>query len=546
MPNVQELRLPADERLDSWKAIAAHLDRDIRTVQRWEKTEGLPVHRHQHDKQGSVYAFRTELDAWREGRKVPPADGPGEDPPASGPARRGRGWLFWGLGLAALLAAAFLLAPFRRPPAKGHGSVAVLPFANLSGDASQDYFSDGITEELITQLGRLQGDDSHIVALGSSLSYKHTQKSPRQIAAELGVAYVMEGTVRRAADRVRITVHLVRGRDETHVWDESYDCSVGDILALQSEVAGAIAATLTRRIGRRPARAGPASPEALDAYLKGRFFWNKRTPGDLLRAVEHFKRAVALDGAHAPSLVGLADCYALLGSAEMGAMAPNEAMPLARRTVLQALALDPDLAEAHASLAHLRLVYDWDWPAAEQSFRKAILLNPDCVTAHQWFALYFNVLGRTEEALAELRKAEQLDPLSATVKTAQAETYYFARRFPEAEAASRAALEMDSGSLLGWVNLGRALEQQGRFDEAIAGLDKVWQAAGKPPGLTMLLGHVHHRKGDLDMAYPALVMGWAALGNGVDVSLFFTFWGLDMVTTHRIDKLNWPRWPTPP
>ena len=501
MQNVQELRVPADERLDSWKAIAAFLDRDIRTVQRWEKTEGLPVHRHQHDKQGSVFAFRAELHAWREGRAVPPTDDPGEALPVSGPARRGRGRLAWGLGLAALLAVTgFLLAPFRRPPAKGQASVAVLPFANLSGDASQDYFSDGITEELITQLGRLQDSDSHIVALGSSLSYKRTQKSPRQIAAELGVAYVMEGTVRRSADRVRITVHLVRGQDETHVWDEGYDCSVGDILALQSEVARTIASTLTRRIGRRPARAGPASPEALDAYLKGRFFWNKRTPGDLLRAVEHFKRAAALDSAHAPSLVGLADCYALLGSAEMGAMAPNQAMPLARQTVLKALALDPDLAEAHASLAHLKLVYDWDWPAAEQSFRKAILLNPDCVIAHQWFALYFNVQGRTEEALAELRKAEQLDPLSATVKTAQAETYYFARRFPEAEAAARAALEMDSGSLLGWVNLGRALEQQGRFDEAIAGLEKVWQAAGKPPGLTMLLGHIYARKGDRAMA----------------------------------------------
>lgn len=488
---------PADGRLESWKEIAAHLGRDVRTVQRWEKAEGLPVHRHLHDKLGSVYAFQGELDAWREGRAgAPGAGGRGAEAAAPAPARR---WRVWALGLAALLAAGGVLLP-RRTPARDEASLAVLPFTNLSGDASQDYLSDGVTEELITQLGKVQGQDARILARGSSLAYKRGRKPARQVAAELGVAYVMEGTVRRAGDRVRIAVHLVRGRDEAHVWDQSYDCETGDILALQSEVAGAIAATLAERIGSPARSARKTRPEVLEAYLKARFFWNKRTPADLLRALAGFRQAAAQDGTFAPAQVGIADCLTLLGSAEMGAMAPNEAMPLARQAVEKALALDPGLAEAHASLGHLKLVYDWDWPGAERSFRQALLLNPASVVAHQWFALCCNVLGRTDEALAEVRKAERLDPLSPTVKTALAETWYFARRFPEAEAAARAALELDPGFLLGWVNLGRALEQQGRLDEASACLEKAWLASGKAPGLTMLLGHVYARKGDQAMA----------------------------------------------
>ena len=488
---------PADGRLESWKEIAAHLGRDVRTVQRWEKAEGLPVHRHLHDKLGSVYAFQGELDAWREGRAgAPAAGGRGAEPAAPAPGRR---WRVWALGLAALLAAGGVLLP-RRTPARDEASLAVLPFTNLSGDASQDYLSDGVTEELITQLGKVQGQDARILARGSSLAYKRGRKPARQVAAELGVAYVMEGTVRRAGDRVRIAVHLVRGRDEAHVWDQSYDCETGDILSLQSEVAGAIAATLAERIGSPARSARKTRPEVLEAYLKARFFWNKRTPADLLRALAGFRQAAALDGTFAPAQVGIADCLTLLGSAEMGAMAPNEAMPLARQAVEKALALDPGLAEAHASLGHLKLVYDWDWPGAERSFRQALLLNPASVVAHQWFALCCNVLGRTDEALAEVRKAERLDPLSPTVKTALAETWYFARRFPEAEAAARAALELDPGFLLGWVNLGRALEQQGRLDEASACLEKAWLASGKAPGLTMLLGHVYARKGDQAMA----------------------------------------------
>ena len=506
MSDALETSRPNDGQLDSWKEIAAHLGRDVRTVQRWEKGEGLPVHRHLHDKLGSVYAFRSELDAWLAGREAALDSGQATvqtEAPAPDPARRRL--RFWLLSLAAALvlaaAGAWAVLGRKAAPPQGPFSVAVLPFANLSGDPAQEYFSDGITEELITQLGRLQEGNAPIVALGSTLAYKRNPRPPRQVAAELGVAYVMEGSVRRSGDRARINVHLVRGRDEAHLWDQSYDCDVGDILALQNVVAGAITTALRERLRRPPAPAAAgARPETLEAYLKGRFFWNKRTPADLLRAMEFYRRAIALEDGFAPAYAGLAECLVLLGSAEMGAMAPADAMPKAREAAAKALALDPGLAEAHAALALVKLAYDWDWAGAEQSFRKATLLNPDCVTAHQWFALYFNALGRTNEALAEVRKAGQLDPLSPTVKTALAETYYFARRFPEAEAASRAALEMDPGFLLGWVNLGRALEYEGRYDEAAAGLEKAWLASGKAPGLAMLLGHVQARKGDLAKA----------------------------------------------
>jgi TolB-like protein len=381
------------------------------------------------------------------------------------------------------------------------GSIAILPFANLSGDPGEDYFSDGVTEELITQLNKQQAGGTRIVALGSSLSYKHTSKPPRKIASELGVEYLLEGTVRRSGDRVRIAVHLMRGRDETHLWDDSYDSDVRDILSIQRSLAETIAGNISQRLDpshTRPPR--QVNEKAYESYLKGRFFWNKRDPASLMKALHFFEEAATGDGSYAPTYVGLADCYILLGSAEMGALAPNEAMPLAKAAVAKALSLDADLAEAHATLAHVKLIYDWDWTGAQHEFRRSIQLNPGYATAHQWFALYHNALGQTEDALEELRLAERLNPLSPTVKTALAETYYFARQYGEAEAASRAALEVEPGFLLGVVNLGRALEQQGRYREALEVIREGWQRSGKGPGMTMLLGYTYARQGNAPMA----------------------------------------------
>ncbi|WP_243304961.1 tetratricopeptide repeat protein [Geothrix oryzisoli] len=518
-----------EARLESWKEIAAYLDRDVRTVQRWEKLEGLPVHRHLHDKQGSVFALRSEVDVWLDGRRLPPANGNGPEVevglPGPGlaleepagleavpeeraaaepsvpvpPALRGRSsagpLALWSL-LAVLLAGGTWMVAHRVVRSRPGPALAVLPFVNLGEEKNQEFFSDGFTEELITQLGQQQGEGARVVALRSALGYRNTPKRPRQIARELGVDYLLQGSVRRAGDRVRVTAHLVRGDDETYVWDHSYDRDVRDVLVLQREVADAIAGGINLRLD--PGRTHPRAvkPEAYAAYLKGRFFWNRRTPQDLYRALEQFQVAVRLDPTFAPTHVGIADCYALLGSAEMGAMAPKEAMPLAKQAVMAALTLDPSLAEAHASLGHIRLIYDWDWEGAEASFRRAIELNPGYATAHQWYALYLNARGRSEDALEELGKAEQLDPLSPAVKSALAEAHYFARRYGEAAAASQKALELDPHFILGYLNLGRALEMQGRYDEAITALHQGWELSGRAPGMTLFLGHAYAAKGD--------------------------------------------------
>jgi TolB-like protein/Tfp pilus assembly protein PilF len=521
-----------EARLESWKEIAAYLDRDVRTVQRWEKTEGLPVHRHLHDKLGSVFALRAEVDAWLSGRSLPPANGlrhdleeerngqpgsgageeeavaPAELQPegmetglATSPVQRvsRRSWpgllVLWSLLGILLLAGAWTLVR-RLGRSRPGPAVAVLPFVNLGEEKNQEFFSDGFAEELITQLGQQPGEGARVVALRSALGYRNTTKRPRQIARELGVDYLLEGTVRRVGDRVRVTAHLVRGYDETHIWDHSYDRDVRDVLVLQRDVADAIAGGINLRLD--PGRAHPRSvkPEAYATYLKGRFFWNKRTPQDLYKALEQFQLAARLDPSFAPTHVGIADCYALLGSAEMGAMAPKEAMPLAKQAVTAALKLDPALAEAHASLGHIRLIYEWDWDGAEEAFRRAIELNPGYATAHQWYALYLNARGRSEDALEELRKAEALDPLSPAVKSAVAEAHYFARRYGEAAAASQKALELDPNFILGYLNLGRALEMQGRFDEAITALRQGWELSGRAPGMTLFLGHAYAAKGE--------------------------------------------------
>jgi len=580
---------PSEELLESWKEIASFLNRDIRTVQRWEKVEGLPIHRHVHDKLGSVYAYRAELERWKQGRRASlppeaaetadpvapeeglsaeaaPDSGPHDPPPAPATKddmprhegdpvlRRRRSWLRTALLTAGVVLLVWTTWHALKSSSPQRGSIAVLPFANLSGDPGQEYFSDGMTEEIITQLNKQQVGGPRIVALGSSLWYRNTPKPPRQIAAELRVEYLLEGTVRRSGDRVRISVHLLRGKDETHLWDESYDSEVRDILSVQRAVAENVAGNINQRLGPAAARTPrQVNERAYETYLKGRFFWNKRDPASLLKALHFFEEAAAIDGSYAPTYVGLADCYTLLGSVEMGAMAPNEAMPLAKAAVGKALALDPELAEAHASLAHLKLIYDWDWAGAEREFHRAIQLNPGSPTAHQWFALYHNALGQTDEALTELHQAERLNPLSPTVMTAFAETYYFARRYEEAEGAARAALEMEPTFLLGQVNLGRALEKQGRYPEAVDILKRGWLGSGKGPGMAMLLGYTYARQGNTakaremlqELHHPPLYGGkplyvpalyFAAVHNGLGET-DETFQRLDQAVGERCEYL---------
>jgi TolB-like protein/Tfp pilus assembly protein PilF len=507
----------SSERLESWKEIAVFLRRDIRTVQRWEKTEGMPVHRHVHDKLGSIYAFKSELLEWQKQRSAdpdapeegnPPIEGNGLEPEESAPVvtapsaaeNPNPAARLWRYALLAVLAVTAVASTWMliRKVATGESSTArivVLPFANLSGDSAQEYFSEGVTEELITSLAR-QSQTMRVTSFGSSLAYKGTQKTPEQIGKELKVDYVVTGSVRRSGDHVRITAHLMRTRDEAHLWDNSYDREITDILNVQSEVASAITEGISQ--GLPPRRGSPRLVNAMayEAYLQGRFAWNKRTPEELHRAILYFQQSIAADPKYAPAYAGLADCYVLLGSAQMGALPPRVAMPQATQAVTQALELDPNLAEAHAALAHIKLIYDWDWAGAQSEFRRAIQLNPGYATAHQWYALYLNAAGKTSEAIQQLDTAAELDPLSPTIQSAVAEAYYFGRNYPLSEAAARRALQLDPEFALGYLVLGRTLEQEGKLEDALEAFQRGWELSGHAPTMTMFLAHAYAAKGD--------------------------------------------------
>jgi TolB-like protein/tetratricopeptide (TPR) repeat protein len=521
-----ELEVPArsgpETRLESWKEIAAYLGRDVRTVQRWEKSEGLPVHRHLHEKQGSVYAFKAEVDQWRSTRDVSAlpeyengtvalSETAPVVPPEMAPTPVIAKFPLWAIALliaAVVLAAGsayFVWRGSRLPvavtatpqPQDKPAMIAVLPFENLSGDPAQEYFSDGMTEELIVQIGRLHADGLDAISVGSAMAFKNRQAPIAQAAKELGATYVVQGSVRRSGELVRVSAHLVRTRDNAHLWDESYDRDLRDVLGLQKEVAETIAHGISTNLGQQAQHVTPSiDPRAYEAYLKGRYFWNKRTPDDLNKAVAEFQEATRIEPTYAPAYVGLADSYALLGSAEMGERPPREAMPLAQKAATRALKLDPQLAEAHASLAHIKLIYEWDTEGSEKEFQRAIELNPAYATAHQWYALLLNAAGRSEEALKELQRARSLDPLSPAVRSALAEAYYFARRYDKAEAESRSALELDPNFVLGLLNLGRAQEQQGRMNEAIVTFDRARTLTGKGPAMTMFLADAYARKGE--------------------------------------------------
>jgi len=456
-PTAGRARDDADNRLDSWKEIAAYLRRDVRTVQRWEKHERLPVHRRIHHKLATIYAYRTELDAWWQSNDSAAHSPPQAD--TSGPR-----------------------APL----------LAVVPLRNLSGDPEQDYFSDGLTEELIAQLSRVNPDQLGVIARGSALKYRNSNKGVDQIGRELGANYILDGSVRRSNQRVRISVQLIAARDQVHLWTESYDRDLHDILELQSEVAEAaanhIAITISKKERARLANTAAVNPAAYEAYLRGRFFWNRRSEDGLRRAVQLFEQAVASDLNYAPAHAGLADCYALLASIAIAAIPPNEAMPKAKTAANRALELDPGLAEAHVSLAYVSLFYDWDWPAAHAGFKRALELNPGYATAHQWYGEYLATVGSFDDALSEFARARELDPLSLVIPTAVASVCYYQRRFDRAIEECDRVLEMDSGFVPAWLNLARAYLQKRLYRRAISELERARKLAEGNPALVMTLG----------------------------------------------------------
>jgi TolB-like protein/DNA-binding winged helix-turn-helix (wHTH) protein/Tfp pilus assembly protein PilF len=400
----------------------------------------------------------------------------------SRPRMRHRG--IFGLALVlglSILAVWLFRSPGRAPT--GIRSLAVLPLDNLSGDASQGYFADGMTDELITDLSQISA--LRVISRTSVMVYKGARKPLPQIARELNVDAVVEGTVLRSGDKVRITAQLIDASTDKHLWSQSYEGELRDTLALQNRVAGAIADQI--RINLTPQEQAAlknvkvVNPEAYQSYLKGRYFWNKRTADGLKVALAYFNQAIEEDPKYAQAYSGLADTYALLGDWQYAVMTPTEAFPKAKAAAIKALELDNTLGEAHNSLAFILDGFDWDLDSGGKEFRRAIELNPGYATAHHWYAWHLSLLGRYNEAIAEMRKAENLDPLSLIINADLAELLVLAHSYDESIRQSRKTIEMDPNFALARNQLAQAYLQRHKYDEAVG------ERSHSPPVLLILI-----------------------------------------------------------
>jgi TolB-like protein/DNA-binding winged helix-turn-helix (wHTH) protein len=428
-----------------------------------------------------------------EGLELPPSVG--SVPEIQSHPQRARHWrsAFIASGVVALIvvvtSAVWIWHSRRGPVEQPHRTMlAVLPFENFTGDAGQEYFSDGLTEEMISQLGDLNPGHLGVIARTSVMHYKHSQESIAQIGKDLGVQYVIEGSVRRDSERVRITAQLIQIKDQSHVWAREYDRDLGHLLELQSEVAREVANEIEFSLsGRRPTKAernsaapvlGAKSYEAYDLYLKGRYFWNKRTAEGFRQAADYFQQAIDKDPNYGRAYAGLADTFSLMSAWYLGPQ--NELMPKARTAALRALELDESLAEAHASLALIRENYDYDWSGSEKEFRRAIQLGPQYATAHQWYAEFFSWQGRFEEAFAESDQARQLDPLSLIITSDYASILYRSRQYDSALKQCQSVLELDPNFDHEWILMIPSYLQLGRYNEAVSLFNR-WAAREQGP-----------------------------------------------------------------
>jgi TolB-like protein/DNA-binding winged helix-turn-helix (wHTH) protein/Tfp pilus assembly protein PilF len=429
-------------------------------------------------------------------RLVPDAAEPLPSPPQVLKSKRQVMW--WAVGLIAVLVAVSLVLLYPRHVASPSKlmRLLVLPVQNLSGDSEHDYVSDGLTEELIAQLSTLDATHLAVIARTSAMSYKGTSKTVGQIGQELGVDYVLESSLRWSGNRLRITALLVSTQDQSHVWAATYDRTPQDILVLEDEVAKAIAAQIHTNLSRS-ALPRPPKPEAYLPYMEGRYYWNKRTRESLDRAIVHLRQAIALDPEYARGYSALADCYMSLGL--LGAGKSGEFFSQAKTAVLQALALDGNLAEAHTSLAYLKFWQDWDWPGAESEFKKAITLNPDYATAHQWYAEYLRLMRRFNESIDESNKALELDPLSLVINMEAGLPYYFQHQFDKAQEHFQRAIDLDPNFALAYVELGWVYEEMHDLQKAIATLEKAARLDDTTPVL-VALGHAYAITGRVDDA----------------------------------------------
>ena len=489
------------DRLDSWKEIAAYLKRDVTTAQRWEKREGMPVHRHLHDRMGSVYAFSSELDAWVQSRKLAleeeekglraerPADGEVDVRPTG--TSRARLWLVLG-GVAGLALIAITYVMLRGHT--GHTtqtkimSLAVLPLSNLSGDSTQEYLADEMTEELCGRLARIH--DLRVISRTSVMRFKGTKLSVPEIARTLGVDALVEGSVIRQGSRIRVHAQLIHGSTDEHLWSDEYDGELGDVLALESDIAQAItrkvAVTLTGKERQRLVATHHVSPEVYESFLKAQDQANNINSGDdLEKAITDFKDTISKDPNFAPAYVGLASIYQLQ-TTSLASVPPQEVRPKLISAAKKAVELDPDLVQPHTLLGE---VYQrqWEWSDAEAEYKRALELSPNDAKAQEQFAIWLLCQGRTDEALMWIQRAREIDPLGHS-GVSNGFILFHARRYDEAV---RELRTVEAAYPDHWY-LGLALIANGEPDEAIKVLEKVISSDRTPTVMGVLVRAYAH------------------------------------------------------
>jgi len=399
---------------------------------------------------------------------------------ASPPGMPRRAWIAVAGGAAA---APLLTLGYRRVFSKPAGieppvTVALLPFDNLTGDAGQEYFADGLTEETIAVLGRVNPNRMTVIARTSTMAYKHHPKTARQIGSELGADYLLEGSVRREGEKVRVTVKLIRVRDQSPIWSENYDRTGPGVIQIQDELGNAIARQIGVELLHGDTNQRPQTRilDAYDPYLLGRHYWSQVTPGAIQKSIEYYQVAIAKDPSYALAFAGLADAYTILPVA--AGAPPREMWPLARKAASEAIRLNESLAEAQAAGGYADFWLEWNWNRAAERLRRAIQLSPNSVLAHRYYAHLLSNSGRHTEAIAQITIARQLDPLSPLTNTMAGQFLFFAGRHREAIEALDKAFAIDPDFWVAHVMMGQIYEQDGKPEAAIQRFEKAYSASG--------------------------------------------------------------------
>lgn len=428
----------------------------------------------------------------------PPVLPPASAPVSAAPPGMTRRW--WAAIAGVAVAAPLLTFGYRRMFSKGAGNespvtVALLPFDNLTGDAAQEYFADGLTEETIAVLGRVDPTQVTVIARTSTMAYKHHSKTAREIGSELGADYLVEGSVRREGQKVRVTAKLIRVRDQSPVWSENYDRTGPGILQIQDELGNAIARQIGVELTQGGSNPRPQTRilDAYDAYLLGRHHWSQVTRGAIQKAIEYYRAAIAKDPSYALAFAGLADAYTILPVA--AGAPPREMWPLAQSAASEAIRLDENLAEAQAAGGYVDFWLEWNWNRAEKRLRRAMQLSPNSVLAHRYYAHLLSNSGRHTEAIAQITIARQLDPLSPLTNTMAGQFLFYAGRHREATEALDKVFLIDPDFWVAHVMMGQVYEQSGKPEMAIRSFEKAYRTSGGNLAALSSMGYVLARSG---------------------------------------------------